>query len=59
MTVGNGAAFGIDDVLGELKLLGDGERHSGESLVNFDALYIADLPTCSFKSNPDRPVREQ
>jgi hypothetical protein len=51
MTMGNGAALNIDDVVGELKLLADGEWHSSESLVDFDAIYIADLPTCSVKSN--------
>ena len=54
VTMGNGATLDIDDVLGKLKLLGDGERHSGESLVDFDTIDVADFPTRALESRLDR-----
>src|SRR5262249_57182150 len=45
MTMRDGAAFDIGDVLGQPELLGDGKRYGRERLVDLEALYIAELPT--------------
>jgi S-adenosylmethionine:diacylglycerol 3-amino-3-carboxypropyl transferase len=43
--MGNGAAFHIDDVFAQAELLGDRERHRRKGLVDFDALYVRELPS--------------
>jgi hypothetical protein len=44
MTMRDGAALDIDDVLGQAEFLRHGEWHGCEGLVDLDALHISELP---------------
>src|SRR5215831_1296745 len=45
VTMGDGTAFDIDDVLGQAELLSDGKRYGRERLVDLEALHVAQLPS--------------
>src|SRR5215510_2274009 len=44
MTMRNGTALDIDDVVWEAELLSNGKRHGGECLIDLKALDIAEPP---------------
>ena len=49
MTVRDGTAFHIDNVLGQPELSRNRNGDGGERLVDFDPLDVADLPTCALQ----------
>jgi hypothetical protein len=49
MTMSDGAAFHIDDIMVKAELLLNGQRHRGKSFIDFDALNVitrGTLPPC-------------
>ena len=49
MTMRNGAALDVDNILRQTKVLGHRDGNSCECLINFDALYICSFPASTFE----------
>jgi hypothetical protein len=62
MTMGNSAAFDIDDVLRQPQLLRDCDRHGGKGFVDLNPLDIGERPACPIQRlayGRDRTEAEQ
>src|SRR5262245_5619283 len=59
VTMRDGTAFDIDDVLGETELLGNGKGYGRERFVDLEALHVAEPPACARERLLDSRNRTQ